>query len=107
MSTDSIVLSETRTSRTISPMGRTSGGGQPFVVPKWPAATDGYASEAVEAVVDLAFNEFDLHRVIARVDARNAAAMKLAERIGMRSEPHLIQNHWYKGDWSDEWDTPS
>jgi RimJ/RimL family protein N-acetyltransferase len=44
-----------------------------------PEASDhGYASEACAAVLALALEQLELHRVIARVDARNAASARLA-----------------------------
>jgi RimJ/RimL family protein N-acetyltransferase len=64
----------------------------------------GYASEAAHALLHLGFDELGLHRVIARVDARNDASLRLAERLGMRREAHLIRNEWFKGAWSDEVD---
>jgi RimJ/RimL family protein N-acetyltransferase len=42
--------------------------------------------------------------VIARVDDRNLASTRLAQRLGMRLEAHLVQNEWFKGEWSDELD---
>jgi RimJ/RimL family protein N-acetyltransferase len=44
----------------------------------------GYATEAARAVLDLAFTRFGLHRVVARLDARNRASAALLERLGMR-----------------------
>lgn len=65
----------------------------------------GYGTEAAAALLDLAFgDELDLHRVIARVDARNTASRALALRLGMREEAHLVENEWFKGEWSDEVD---
>jgi RimJ/RimL family protein N-acetyltransferase len=64
----------------------------------------GYAAEAAHAVLHLAFEELKLHRVIARVDARNAASARLARRVGMRQEAHLVENEWFKGEWTDELD---
>jgi RimJ/RimL family protein N-acetyltransferase len=64
----------------------------------------GYATEAVRAVLDVAFGHLHLHRVTARVDARNQASRQLALRVGMRQEAHLLENEWFKGDWSDEID---
>jgi len=61
----------------------------------------GFASEAVRAVLDLAFNTPGMHRVAAQMDARNAASARLAERVGMRREAHLRQNCWSKGEWID------
>jgi RimJ/RimL family protein N-acetyltransferase len=65
---------------------------------------NGYATEAARAVLHLAFDELELHRMIARIDPRNTASLRLAERLGMRREALLIQNHWHKGAWADEVD---
>jgi RimJ/RimL family protein N-acetyltransferase len=64
----------------------------------------GYASEAAHAVLHLAFDGLGLHRVIARVDARNTASARLVTRVGMRQEAHLVENEWFKGEWTDELD---
>ena len=64
----------------------------------------GYAAESAAAVLGLAFETFDLHRVVARIDARNDASIKLAQRLGMRQEAYLRENEWFKGEWSDEVD---
>ncbi|HLI40023.1 MAG TPA: GNAT family N-acetyltransferase [Streptosporangiaceae bacterium] len=64
----------------------------------------GYATEAVHALLHLAFDRLGLHRVIARIDARNRASAALAARLGMRQEAHLVRNEWFKGEWSDELD---
>jgi RimJ/RimL family protein N-acetyltransferase len=44
----------------------------------------GYAAEAAHAVLHLAFDDLGLHRVVARVDARNTASARLVTRVGMR-----------------------
>jgi RimJ/RimL family protein N-acetyltransferase len=64
----------------------------------------GYATEAAHAMLHLAFDTMHLHRVIARVDARNDSSVRLAERLGMRREAYLLRNEWFKGAWSDEID---
>ncbi len=64
----------------------------------------GFATEAVDALLDIAFGIYRLHRVTARIDARNLASLRLAERVGMRQEAHLVENEWFKGAWSDEID---
>ena len=62
---------------------------------------NGYAREAVAAVLRVAFDEYGLHRVAAQMDARNAASAKLAAAVGMHREAHLRQNWWSKGEWTD------
>jgi len=63
----------------------------------------GLAAEAVNAVLDYAFINLDLHRVIATVDVENARSAALMERVGLRREGHFIKNAWFKGHWSDEY----
>ena len=64
----------------------------------------GYVSEAAHAALHLLFDDLGLHRVIARIDARNPASARLAARLGMRQEAHLRENEWFKGEWTDELD---
>jgi RimJ/RimL family protein N-acetyltransferase len=64
----------------------------------------GYATEAAHALLHLAFDELGLHRVTAKVDARNDASLRMAERLGMRREAQLVANEWFKGEWTDEID---
>ena len=63
----------------------------------------GYATEAVTRLLDYVFGELCKHRVTAVTDARNAPAVRLLERVGMRREGHFIQNIWFKGSWGDEY----
>jgi len=65
------------------------------------AAGYGYATEACRAVLDFAFAGLALHRVSARLDARNTSSARLAHRLGMRQEAHLIEDEMFKGEWSD------
>lgn len=63
----------------------------------------GFATEAARAGLELMFGA-GLHRVVARVDARNTPSLRLCERLGMRREAVLVENEWFKGEWSDEVD---
>lgn len=62
----------------------------------------GFATEATRAMIDLAFTSLNAHRVVGRLDGRNAASARLLERLGMRREAHLRENEWVKGEWTDE-----
>ncbi len=64
----------------------------------------GYATEAVTMMLRLGFEELGLHRIIARIDERNEPSARLARRVGMRQEAHLIENEIFKGEWSSELD---
>lgn len=67
-------------------------------------AGHGYATEAARAMLAMAFDRFDLRRMVARVDARNPASAAVLHRIGMRQEAVLTENEWFKGAWSTEID---
>jgi RimJ/RimL family protein N-acetyltransferase len=62
----------------------------------------GFAGEAAKVMLRVGFEEFDLHRIIGRCDARNAGSARLMERLGMRREAHLVENEMIKGEWTDE-----
>ena len=62
----------------------------------------GYAREAAQAMLRVAFAELGMHRVVGRCDARNAASAALLERLGMRREAHFVRNENLKGEWTDE-----
>ncbi len=65
----------------------------------------GYATEALPELLRLGFDPehgLGLHRIVARLDARNTASARVAERLGMRREAQLVQNEWFKGEWTDE-----
>lgn len=75
-------------------------------------AGHGYATEAVAALLALGFDGLGLHRIVARLDERNTASARVAERLGFRREARLVQAEWFKGEWSttlvyalleDEW----
>jgi RimJ/RimL family protein N-acetyltransferase len=62
----------------------------------------GYATEASRPLLDFAFGPLDLHRVIGRLEPRNAGSARVLERLGMRREAHLVENEWVKGEWQSE-----
>lgn len=63
----------------------------------------GYATEAVRAMLSLAFAEIGFHRVFARLDSRNEASIRLVERLGLRREAHFRENDRRDGVWGDEY----
>jgi ribosomal-protein-alanine N-acetyltransferase len=62
----------------------------------------GYATEAIRAIVAFGFEELGLHRIWTACVADNERSWLLIERIGMRREGLLRQNVWLRGRW---WDT--
>ena len=71
----------------------------------WVLAPDmqgmGYATEAAEALVRVAFDELGVHRVWAQLDGENDASARICERRGMRREAYFQQGSWFKGQWTD------
>ena len=65
-------------------------------------AGNGYVTEAVRELLRLGFDGLGLHRIVARLDARNTPSAAVARRLGMRQEAHLRENEWFKGEWTDE-----
>ena len=66
------------------------------------AQRQGYAKEALAAVLATLFDEHAVHRVIASVDPRNAASMALFPRLGFDQEGHFRESLWFKGEWADD-----
>ena len=62
----------------------------------------GYATEALEAVLDYLLVTLGKHRVCATVDPRNQPSVTLLKRVGMRQEAHLRESLWFKGAWADD-----
>jgi RimJ/RimL family protein N-acetyltransferase len=67
-----------------------------------PYQGQGYAREAVGAVLGYAFSTLGLHRLTAVVDQRNAPSIALLERLGMRREGASRQSFFNKGAYRDE-----
>jgi RimJ/RimL family protein N-acetyltransferase len=64
----------------------------------------GLATEGARAMLQLGFDTLGLHRIIARIEIRNTGSAAVLERLGMRREAVLVENEWFKGEWSTEAD---
>ncbi|GAB3448079.1 GNAT family protein [Phycicoccus ginsengisoli] len=71
----------------------------------WVLAPDmqgqGYATEAARALLRVAFDELEVHRVWARLDGQNDASARICERLGMRREAYFERASWFKDQWTD------
>ncbi len=63
---------------------------------------NGFATEAVQVMVDVCSDLLQAHRVVGRVDARNRASASVLERLGFQQEALFRQNEFVKGEWTDE-----
>lgn len=68
-----------------------------------PFQGQGYAREAVQAVLDYCFETLNMHRIIALTDTRNQASIRLLERLGFRQEAHFVQSYREGEIWTDEY----
>lgn len=62
----------------------------------------GFAKEAIGALLDLAFDHFRIHRIFARCDGRNHHSIKLMQQLGMRLEAHYREHALFQGEWDEE-----
>jgi RimJ/RimL family protein N-acetyltransferase len=53
-------------------------------------------------MLSIAFDELGLHRVIGRLEPRNAASARVLEKLGMRREAHFVENEYIRGEWQSE-----
>jgi RimJ/RimL family protein N-acetyltransferase len=61
----------------------------------------GLATEALTALVNHGFSTLGLHRLEADIDPRNAASIRLVERLGFKREGHLRERYFVSGQIQD------
>jgi RimJ/RimL family protein N-acetyltransferase len=63
----------------------------------------GYAKEALAGILDYLFSIDGFHRVTETVDAENIASIQLMKSLGFREEGYFLENSFFKGRWSSEY----
>jgi RimJ/RimL family protein N-acetyltransferase len=58
----------------------------------------GYATEASRIVLAMAFTGLKAHRVVAYIDWRNQASVRLVERLGMQRDGLMRENKFISGE---------
>jgi RimJ/RimL family protein N-acetyltransferase len=61
----------------------------------------GYATEAAELALSVAFEDLGLHKVLARVFEGNDASMRVLEKLGFEREGRLRENDFLRGEHKD------
>jgi RimJ/RimL family protein N-acetyltransferase len=61
----------------------------------------GYATEAVQALLNYGFEELKLHRIEATCDADHQATRRVLEKAGLKREARLRQNRPRQTGWAD------
>jgi len=65
-------------------------------------AGSGFLTEALTAMLNLAFDHFNIHRIFVRCDGRNHHSAKLMQKLGMRLEAHYREHALFQGEWDEE-----
>lgn len=65
-------------------------------------AGNGYLSEALSAVFDVAFGHYRIHRLFVKCEGRNHHTAKLMQKLGMRLEAHYREHALFQGEWDEE-----
>lgn len=63
---------------------------------------EGYAIEAIKAVINYLFLDLKKHRITASVDPDNTKSIRLLEKLGMRKEGHFIKSFRMGDMWFDD-----
>ncbi len=58
----------------------------------------GYATEAALAVRDVAFNRYEVSRLVGMIDPRNTASIRVAEKLGMVFEKEVMMPNYSHPD---------
>jgi len=62
----------------------------------------GFASEALKAVINHLFHHLNKHRVKASIDPRNTKSIRLMERLNFRKEAHFKESLYFRDTWVDD-----
>ncbi len=62
----------------------------------------GLATEAAFRVLEFAFHELGVHRVVAFSHAQNTASLRVMQKLGMRQEGLLRETRQWQGGWANE-----
>lgn len=62
----------------------------------------GYAFEALTKLIEIAFYEYDLHRIEAGIVPTNLASLHLIEKLGFKQEGIAHSSVRLKGTWQDQ-----
>lgn len=63
----------------------------------------GFATEACRRVIQALFSDYDVTKIVAEVDTRNVASIRLLERLGFRRGAVREHADFFKGSNSDEY----
>jgi ribosomal-protein-alanine N-acetyltransferase len=63
----------------------------------------GFAKEAMLGIMRFLFDEQQIHRIVETTDADNKSSVNLMRSLGLRQEGYFLENIFFKGKWSSEY----
>lgn len=61
----------------------------------------GYTTEAAKKVIDFAFEDIGLHKIMTGCLKENIASEKIMEKCNMVKEAELVKHVWHENEWKD------
>ena len=61
----------------------------------------GYTTEAAKRVIDFAFEDIGLHKIITGCLTENIASEKIMRKCNMVKEAELVKHVWHENEWKD------
>ena len=72
-----------------------------IIIPDPQMQNKGYGTEAIRLVLDMAFHEYEMHRVSIGVVGLNEEALAFYRKIGFKQEGILEEAYYYNNEYSD------
>ena len=72
-----------------------------IIIPDPEKQRQGYGTETMLLMLDMAFNEYEMNRVSIGVVGLNTAALEFYKKIGFKQEGIQEQGYYYNGEYSD------
>ena len=72
-----------------------------IIIPDPEMQHKGYGSEAIRIMLDMAFREYEMHRVSIGVVGSNTNALEFYRKIGFKQEGILEEAYYYNDEYSD------
>lgn len=72
-----------------------------IIIPDPQMQNKGYGTEAIRLVLDMAFYEYEMHRVSIGVVGLNEEALAFYKKIGFKQEGILEEAYYYNNEYSD------
>lgn len=72
-----------------------------LIIPDPEMQHKGYGTEAIRIMLDMAFKEYEMHRVSIGVVGLNTPALEFYRKIGFKQEGILEEAYYYNNEYSD------